>query len=68
MMDTKFLSDVIKYDRYQPEFYEDTNTYISKKHHQKKFDRKILWENSKLINSVQNKFNVEKGLFNGYRN
>ena len=24
---TKFLPDVIKYDRYQPEFYEDTKTY-----------------------------------------
>ena len=31
MSDTKFLSDVIKYDRYQPEFYEDTKTYISKR-------------------------------------
>ena len=28
MSDTKFLSDVIKYDRYQPEFYEDSKTYI----------------------------------------
>ena len=26
-----FLPDVIKYDRYQPEFYEDTITYISKR-------------------------------------
>ena len=24
---TKFLPDVIKYDRYQPEFYEDTVSY-----------------------------------------
>ena len=36
MSDTKFLSDVIKYDRYQPEFYEQTKTYISKEHLQKK--------------------------------
>ena len=28
---SKFLSDVIKYDRYQPEFYEDTKTYVSKR-------------------------------------
>jgi membrane-bound lytic murein transglycosylase B len=28
---TKFLANVIKYDRYQPEFYEDTKTYISKR-------------------------------------
>ena len=31
MNDTKFLSDVIKYDRFQPEFYEETKTYISKR-------------------------------------
>ena len=31
MSNTKFLPDVIKYDRYQPEFYEDTKTYISKR-------------------------------------
>ena len=36
MSDTKFLSDVIKYDRYQPEFYEDTKTYISKRTSTKK--------------------------------
>ena len=36
MSDTKFLSDVIKYDRYQPEFYEDTKTYISKRTSPKK--------------------------------
>ena len=31
MSNTKFLPNVIKYDRYQPEFYEDTKTYISKR-------------------------------------
>ena len=31
-----FLKDVIKYDRYQPEFYEDTKTYISKRANSKK--------------------------------
>ena len=36
MSDTRFLSDVIKYDRYQPEFYEDTKTYISKRTSSKK--------------------------------
>ena len=30
MNDAKFLSKVIEYDRYQPEFYEDTFTYIKK--------------------------------------
>ena len=31
MSDVKFLPKVIEYDRYQPEFYEDTKTYISKR-------------------------------------
>ena len=31
-----FLPKVIKYDRYQPEFYEDTKTYISKRTSEKK--------------------------------
>ena len=30
MNDAKFLSKVIEYDRYQPEFYEDTKTYVKK--------------------------------------
>ena len=36
---TKFLSKVIEYDRYQPEFYEDTFTYIKKRTTKKKLDR-----------------------------
>ena len=31
MQDVRFLPKVIEYDRYQPEFYEDTKTYISKR-------------------------------------
>ena len=31
MSKVKFLPKVIEYDRYQPEFYEDTNTYINKR-------------------------------------
>ena len=31
MSNAKFLPKVIEYDRYQPEFYEDTKTYISKR-------------------------------------
>ena len=30
MANIKFLPDVIKYDRYQPEFYEDTKTIFQK--------------------------------------
>ena len=29
--DVKFLDQVIKYDRKQPEFFEDTKTYVSKR-------------------------------------
>ena len=31
LKNAKFLPNVIKYDRYQPEFYEDTKTYIGKR-------------------------------------
>ena len=36
MSNAKFLPKVIEYDRYQPEFYEDTFTYIKKGHLVKK--------------------------------
>ena len=36
MNHVKFLPNVIKYDRFQPEFYEDTKTYISKRTSDKK--------------------------------
>ena len=31
MSEAQFLPKVIEYDRYQPEFYEDTYTYIKKR-------------------------------------
>ena len=31
MLNAKYLPKVIEYDRYQPEFYEDTFTYIKKR-------------------------------------
>ena len=39
MKNAKFLPKVIEYDRYQPEFYEDTKTYISKRTSKKKFSQ-----------------------------
>ena len=36
MANIKFLPNVIKYDRYQPEFYEDTKTYVTKRTSNKK--------------------------------
>ena len=64
MTGTKYLSDVIKYDRYQPEFYEDTKTYISKRTSSKKvlLGKKFYEKNSKLINSVENEFAIEREL------
>ncbi len=64
MSETKFLSDVIKYDRYQPEFYEDTITYISKRTSSQKVSigTKFYLNNKKLINSIESKFDIEKEL------
>ena len=64
MIDTKFLSDVIKYDRYQPEFYEDTKTYITKRSSSKKLSKGINFysENTELINFIEKKYSIEKEL------
>ena len=64
MSNVKFLPDVIKYDRYQPEFYEDTKTYISKRASSKKVSKGISFyrKNSKLINNIETQYNIEKEL------
>ena len=64
MSDVKFLPKVIGYDRFQPEFYEDTFTYISKRSSNKKLKQgvKIYKNNIDFINSVEKKFSVEKEL------
>ena len=64
MSNTKFLSDVIKYDRYQPEFYEDTKTYISKRTSSKKIElgNKFYKKNLNLINSIADEFKIEREL------
>ena len=64
MSDVKFLPKVIEYDRYQPEFYEDTKTYISKRTSKKKISKGILFykENNDLIDTVEKEFKVEKEL------
>ena len=43
MSDVKFLPKVIEYDRYQPEFYEDTKTYVSKRSSDKKVKKGIIF-------------------------
>ena len=64
MANVKFLPNVIKYDRYQPEFYEDTKTYISKRTTKNKVKKGISFykKNSNLINEVQKKYKIEKEL------
>ena len=64
MSKVKFLPNVIKYDRYQPEFYEDTNTYIKKRTNQKKIinGKNLFIKNSDLILNIENEFEVEKEL------
>ena len=64
MINTKFLPNVIKYDRFQPEFYEDTKTYISKRTSKKKVSKGLIFykKNTDLINSIEKKFNIEKEL------
>tara|TARA_B110000037_G_C17075046_1_gene487507 strand:- start:716 stop:1714 length:999 start_codon:yes stop_codon:yes gene_type:complete len=64
MSDVVFLPKVIKYDRFQPEFYEDTKTYVSKRSSNQKVREgiKLYKLNKSLINTIDNKFSVEKSL------
>ena len=61
---SSFLKNVIKYDRYQPEFYEDTKTYISKRANIKKIKsgKKIYNINKKVIDKITKEFSVDKDL------
>ena len=64
MRDAKFLPKVIEYDRYQPEFYEDTKTYISKRTSKKKVLTGLNYykKNTKIINTIDQNFKIEKEL------
>ncbi len=64
MANVRYLPKVIKYDRFQPEFYEDTKTYISKRTSEQKRGKGInFYENNKnLINLVEKEFDIEKEL------
>ena len=61
---TRYLPNVIKYDRYQPEFYEDTKTYITKRTSNKKLKKGIDFykNNIILIDIVEKNFEIEKEL------
>jgi len=64
LKNAKYLEQVIKYDRYQPEFFEDTKTYINKRatHSRMLKGKALLIKNQKLFDEVEKKFNVEKEL------
>tara|TARA_A100001015_G_scaffold212083_1_gene237808 strand:+ start:135 stop:1157 length:1023 start_codon:yes stop_codon:yes gene_type:complete len=64
MSGARFLPKVIEYDRYQPEFYEDTFTYIKKRTSSKKVKKGLaLYKKEKsIIDKIDNKFLVEKEL------
>ena len=64
MSEAKYLPKVIEYDRYQPEFYEDTKTYVNKRASKDKVKKglKLYKIEKKLINEVELKFLVEKEL------
>ena len=64
MSNVRFLPKVIEYDRFQPEFYEDTKTYISKRSSNKKLKKGINFYISykDLINSIEKKYEIEKEL------
>ena len=64
MSGAKFLPKVIEYDRFQPEFYEDTFTYIKKRSNNRKVKNGLALykKEKKIINEIANEFNVEKEL------
>ena len=64
MKNVRFLPKVIEYDRFQPEFYEDTKTYISKRTSKNKVKKGINFynNNTTLINTVEDNYEVEREL------
>ena len=64
MTNAMFLPKVIKYDRFQPEFYENTSTYIKKRTNKNKVKKGLaLYKKEKLtIDKIEKEFLVEKEL------
>jgi len=62
LSDAKYLPKVIEYDRYQPEFYEDTLTYIKKRSSKNKVKQglKLYQKEKEIINKIEKEFDVEK--------
>ena len=64
LSDVKFMPKVLEYDRYQPEFYEDTFTYIKKRTSKNKIKQglKLYKKEKKIIDKIEKEFKVEKEL------
>ena len=64
MSKVEYLPKVIEYDRFQPEFYEDTKTYIRKRTSKQKQNNGIDFynDNKDLIDLVEFEFGIEKEL------
>jgi len=64
MSEAVFMPKVIEYDSYQPEFYEDTFTYIKKRSSKNKIKQgKKLYNKEKIIiEQIEKEFGVEKEL------
>ena len=64
MKNARFLPKVIEYDRYQPEFYEDTNTYVSKRASDNKLKKGLNFYNKNkiLVDKIEKEFKVEQEL------
>ena len=64
MSKAQFLPKVIEYDRFQPEFYEDTFTYIKKRSSNRKVKEglKLFKKEKTIIENIEKDFEVEKEL------
>ena len=64
MSNAIFLPKVIEYDRFQPEFYEDTRTYIKKRTNRNKVNKGLaLYKKEKsIIDNIEKEFLIEKEL------
>ena len=64
MSNAIYLPKVIEYDRYQPEFYEDTLTYIKKRSSKNKVKQglKLYQKEKEIIKKIEKEFDVEKEL------
>ena len=65
MSNVKFLPKVLEYDRYQPEFYEDTITYITKRTSKNKIKSGIDLYNENILFTGAVSFDKYRSIDNG---